>query len=103
MPQLVRADLTGATSYYGDTIMSGYPVSIDISLQNYGSAARNIVRNGFRIYSPDGAEWQVPTVSYEPDFVDLFVLFDDTRASWDGWEQTPSDSPALPSSRMECR
>lgn len=44
----------------GGTLYSDTPITFDIILRNYSDYIIKAITNGFRLYSPDGAEWETP-------------------------------------------
>ncbi|MCK4372541.1 MAG: hypothetical protein KAW61_05310, partial [candidate division Zixibacteria bacterium] len=62
----------------GGTILCGEPVTFNVHLYNYSENIIKAITNGFRLYSPDGAEWETPvyysTGALEPYLDYAFVV-----------------------------
>jgi hypothetical protein len=77
---IVSASLSGPGAGAGGTIICGQPVTIDIHFNN--NTDTNVLgsTNGFRLYSPEGATWEIPTSqsagSLEPYYDDTVIVIE---------------------------
>ncbi len=57
----ITVSLSGPGVWPGDTIQCGLPVTFNVRMNNTTGDPIHGSTNGFRLYSPDGAEWEIPT------------------------------------------
>ena len=68
----------------GDAIYCGQPVTWSIYLANNSGEAVTGFQHGFKIYSPNGAEWQPPTWTWPDTLEDIFDFVSAGGFSVDG-------------------
>jgi len=57
----VTVSLSGSGAGAGNTIIAGLPVTFNVHFYNNSGTSITGSTNGFRVYSPDAATWDVPT------------------------------------------